>query len=96
MKTKLKDRAKFFPVGDFIPGIEMSKFGFRTIEERMKGQRHIMAEPTGEKRPPLKGEWFLSGAEAAAYRAPNDLSTPYHIATLVKVETRTVTTYQKA
>lgn len=93
---KLKDRTPFFPVGDFIPGAEMSAFGFHTVDDRMRGKHHIMAEPTGEKRPPLKGEWFLSGAEVTAYRTPNDLSTPYHIARLVKVETRTVTTYQKA
>ncbi len=30
-------------------------------------------------RPPRKGEWFLSGAIPTAYRAPNDLSTRYHI-----------------
>lgn len=36
-------------------------------------------EMTGEKRPPRKGEWYLSGAIPAAYRAPNDLSTPYII-----------------
>jgi hypothetical protein len=35
---------------------------------------------TGEFRPPLRGEFFLSGAIVEAYRAPNDLSTPYWIA----------------
>lgn len=45
---------------------------------------------TGEMRPPRKGEWYLSGAIVEAYRAPNDLSTPYHIAKLVKVEERIV------
>lgn len=35
--------------------------------------------PTGEFRAPRKGEWYLSGAIPEAYRAPNDLSTPYHI-----------------
>jgi hypothetical protein len=34
---------------------------------------------TGEKRPPRKGEWYLSGAIPNAYRAPNDLSIAYHI-----------------
>lgn len=41
------------------------------------------AENTGEKRPPKKGEWFLSGAIVEAYYAPNDLTTPYHIARLI-------------
>ncbi len=40
---------------------------------------------TGEKRAPKKGEWYLSGAIPEAYRAPNDLSTAYHILALVKV-----------
>jgi hypothetical protein len=38
---------------------------------------------TGEKRPPRKGELYLSGAVIAAYVAPNDLSTAYHIAEAV-------------
>lgn len=44
------------------------------------------AVATGEKRPPRKGEWYLSGAIVGAYRAPNDLSTPYQIARVVLVE----------
>lgn len=53
----------------------------------------VMAAPTGEERPPRKGEWYLSGAEAEAYRAANDYVSAYHIARLVVVkETRTVTT----
>lgn len=42
---------------------------------------------TGEFRPPKKGEWYLSGATVEAYYAPNDLSTPYHIARLVERKT---------
>ncbi len=38
---------------------------------------------TGEFRPPKKGEYYLSGAIVEAYRAPNDLSTPYWIASFV-------------
>lgn len=48
--------------------------------------QHIRATPTGEKRPPRKGEWYLSGAIIAAYRAPNDLSTAFHIARLVRID----------
>lgn len=39
---------------------------------------------TGDHRPPLKGEWYLSGSVIEAYRAPNDLSTPYPIARLTR------------
>jgi len=38
---------------------------------------------TGEKRPPRKGEYYLSGARPTAYLAPNDLSTSYIIAEVV-------------
>ena len=30
-------------------------------------------------RPPVKGEFYLSGAIVRAYRAPSDLSTPYQV-----------------
>jgi hypothetical protein len=43
------------------------------------------AVSTGEKRAPKKGEWYLSGAIATAYKAPNDLTSEYHIARLVRV-----------
>jgi hypothetical protein len=32
-------------------------------------------------RNPKRGEFYLSGAIVAAYKAPNDLSSPYHIVT---------------
>lgn len=45
---------------------------------------HIRSEgpfiSTGTKRPPKKGERYLSGSIPAAYKAPNDLSTPFLIA----------------
>lgn len=37
------------------------------------------------KRPPKKGEWYLSGAFVEAYQAPNDLSTAFHIAIPVEL-----------
>ncbi len=45
--------------------------------------RRKLVKPTGEKRCPRKGEWFLSGAIIEGYLAVNDLSTVYHIAKLV-------------
>lgn len=54
--------------------------------------RHIKAVMIGRIRPPLKGEWYLSGAVPLAYRAPNDLTTSYHIMKLVRVETVTTVT----
>lgn len=42
--------------------------------------RTALYRATNEFRPPLKGEYFLSGAYIAAYRAPNDFTTSYRIA----------------
>ena len=52
------------------------------------------AIPTGEKRAPKKGEWYLSGAVVEGYRAANDLTTEYHIAKLVRVERTVTETYR--
>lgn len=52
------------------------------------GVGKYMFRATGEFRPPLKGEWYLSGAIVEAYLAPNDLSTEYWIAVPVEVERR--------
>lgn len=66
----------FYPLGDYYPGAEKGK------------QYHAVA--TGDFYPPRKGEWYLSGAIVEAYRAPNDLSTPYHIARIVETERVTI------
>lgn len=42
------------------------------------------AKPTGEKRCPKKGEWYLSGAITEAYQAKNDLTGEYYIARIEK------------
>jgi len=42
-------------------------------------------------RAPKKGEWYLSGAIIEAYRAPNDLTTPYQVVEKVsRVVRRTI------
>lgn len=41
------------------------------------------AEYIGERRPPKRGEWFLSGAVVEAYRAVADLTVAYPIARIV-------------
>ena len=48
----------------------------------IRGKRYYVR--TGEKRPPRKGEWYLSGAIPQAYQAPNDLNSAYHILSPVK------------
>ena len=56
-----------------------------------KSQQQLRAVATGERRPPKKGEWYLSGAVVEAYHVPNDLATPFSIARIVQVETIQIT-----
>ena len=80
---------KTYPVADRIPYEERKRLGL-TIHDQPSATlatrpQKVKAVATGEKRPPRAGEWYLSGAIVEAYRAPNDLTTPYHIARLVRV-----------
>ena len=84
-KTQLA-RGEPYPLGDRLTLAECERLGIGTTPVAQAG---IMAVWTGEKRAPKKGEWYLSGAIIAAYRAPNDLLTEYHIARLVKVRRET-------
>ena len=91
---------KWYPVADRLTREDRGKLGLMSSESigpmpsldmhgqvRIKGRNiNVMAKYSGEKRPPREGEWFLSGSTIAAYRAPNDLSMTYLIATLVLVE----------
>ena len=94
---------RFFPLGDRIPESVRKKifeagymrkasvtppaYKVSYLGNVLEDDLTVVAEYTGEKRPPRGGEWYLSGARIVAYRAPNDLSTPYHIAELVVVKT---------
>jgi hypothetical protein len=94
MSSKLT-QSEFYPVMDSVPyeqrkglGLSNTAYPLHSLGTAVKG---VSAQWTGEKRPPRKGEWYLSGAIIEAYLAPNDLSTPYHIARLVRTKTETVT-----
>ena len=68
---------------------------FSRIDGRMYAKNrwirdNVRATWTGEKRAPKKGEWYLSGSDIEAYRAPNDLGMIFHIAKIVRIETETV------
>lgn len=77
-----------FPLAD-IPSERET--GGMSFNERY-ARRNIRAVKTGEFRNPKRGEWYLSGAIPEGYKAQNDLSSPFHILKLVKVEVRTVVT----
>ena len=74
---------KLYPIGDGLSSEERKFFGVRLNDVWAKD---ISAVRTSSRREPKKGEWYLSGAIPTAYKAPNDLSTEYVIAKLVKVE----------
>lgn len=76
-KPRRLNHAKLYPLADVL--------GVQARKELGLGCGLVKAEASGEKRPPRKGEWYLSGAQIAAYRAPNDLSTAFHIARLVQI-----------
>ena len=54
------------------------------------GANTIAAVRTGEFRSPKRDEWYLSGSIPEAYKAKNDLSTPFHILKLVRVQRETI------
>lgn len=83
-------RGVAYPLGDPLTSEECRRWGVRSKMFLGVHDCNVMAVWTGEKRPPKKGEWYLSGAIIDAYRAPNDLGTPHCIARLVKVEKQTV------
>lgn len=92
MSDKLRSN-EFYPVVDYIPLEQQKALG---VETGISVVRNVHAVWTGEKRCPQKDEWYLSGAKIEAYRAPSDLSIPYHIARLVRTQTRTITTVTQA
>lgn len=74
------DGRKLYPVCDRIPGVSPNEY------------KYIMAVRLPyEFRCPKKGEWYLSGAIPGAYRALSDLTGPYYICKLVRVQSKVVT-----
>jgi hypothetical protein len=69
---------KLYRLADYVPGYPLAT--------------DLRAQETGEKRPPQKGEWYLSGAVVEAYRAKNNLSQAYYIVRIVRVKTVTYET----
>lgn len=93
------DGRRLYPVGDSLNFEERkalnidigSSVFLHSIGTHPKGVAVIR---TGVFRCPKKGEWYISGAIPAGYRAPNDLSTMFHIGRLVKVKTTTTIVHE--
>ena len=77
---------KFYPIGDTPSVEEMKSLELPHDINSMIGHRNVAAINTNVVRCPMKGEWYLSGAEPMAYKAPNNLSTKFYIARLVRVK----------
>lgn len=73
-------------------GVERDSIAHHLWGQGLKDGKYVAAIKTTEFRAPKAGEWYLSGAEPLAYRAPNDLTTPFRIMRLAVVERRTVVT----
>ena len=61
------------------------------LKARMIARHNLRARYSGEFRPPRAGEWYLSGATIGAFRALNNLSTPFHIARIQLVKFSKIT-----
>jgi len=76
---------------DMLNNDECESFNLERLETphcgHYLGTDAIRCVREGEFRRPLAGEWYLSGSTPEAYRAPSDLSSEYHIVTLVRTET---------
>lgn len=82
---------RFHAPRDYTRGVTYRLADMPTTEEtgvtfRDLYQGAFRAVPTGEKRAPKAGEWYLSGAVVEAYKARGDFDSEYLIAKLVRVE----------
>lgn len=64
-------------------GKSMGPFELQALNGERVVFKNVRAIRTGEFRCPKQGDWYLSGSIVEAYRAPNDLTTPFHIVRLV-------------
>lgn len=93
-----------YPLLDRVSFAERKVFGITELGKRKIGDVSVLGEWGGgrrdgkflaavwdgkPRRKPKAGEWYLSGAQIGAYRAPNDLSTAFHIAKLQLFERTT-------
>ena len=89
-----------FPVVDRVPSqllpehLHYSGYPYLFISRREGGQ-HVkpFVRWMGEKRPPRKDEFYISGSDPSGYLAINDIDTPYCIGKLCFAEERTTTMY---
>jgi len=90
MSSEKLQRNQVYPLNDFHPAMRHKPLNTIGLADKSIG-----AVWDGlSRRCPKKGEWYLSGADIAAYEAKNDLSAPYHIARIVRVKQTVHTTFE--
>lgn len=84
----------YYPVRDVVPADLVPpgivRRDLRWWNEDTGQQLEVFARFMGEKRAPISGEFFISGAIPEAYYAALDYRTEYPIGELVFVSRRTV------
>lgn len=83
---------RVYNLADPVTAEEAKEHGFQSVMESRRADRKLMAVRTGEKRAPVKGEWFLSGAIPEAYQVKGAMTGDYNIMRLVTV--RRVISYE--
>ena len=87
--SKFVARGMRLETGEELYPMAQEHFWEFAMKDKGKGYK-TMGVRTGEFRPPMKGEFYVSGAIPEVYDVPNDLSTPFHIVKLIHVSTETV------
>lgn len=96
-KVRINNRT-YYNLHDFPTREELRALGFKDDKHHRRYYIKnnifwVMASRTGKKRPPKKGEWYISGATPEAYRAPNDLTDSFYIVELRVITERVQTKY---
>ena len=96
-KLDIATECTLFAVSDDIPNSQKKEIGIKNKYNSILGTGEsldgkevtVRAIPTGEKRTPKEGEWYLSGSIPQAYIAKKNLSNPFmivRIKTFVRVK----------
>ncbi|MCP4156667.1 MAG: hypothetical protein GY757_53635 [bacterium] len=93
MKITDEKGRELFKLGDRHPAQTRGPL----VNIGFEGTPNIMAYNSRVKRPPKKGEFYLSGCNESgkpnAWRAKNDLTTAYYIAVPVRVHRQETVTF---